>query len=70
MCSYNFAAWPSTFGPSLSSEHVGFQPMATRRASNSSAVGLWSQTATAASSPNQDTPNTSQRAPGKGKYRS
>lgn len=64
------AACPSTVGPPLSSEHWGTYPMATRRASNSSAVGLWSQTATAVSSPNQVTANVSQRASGSGTSRS
>ena len=64
------AAWPSTRGTSMSSEHVGFQPSSMRRVSSSSAVGLWSQTATAASSPNQDTPKTIHRESGSGKNRS
>lgn len=64
------AAWPSTVGPAFSSEHVGTYPIATRRASNSSGVGLWGQTATAVSSPNQVTANASQRVSGSGTRKS
>ena len=51
-------------------EQVGTYPSSTLRARSSSALGLWSQTATAVSSPNQVTPNTSQRESGSGTNRS
>ena len=45
------AACPRIFGPRLSPVARGRQPRSTRAASNSSAVGLWGQTATAMIAP-------------------
>ena len=60
------AAWPRTVGPAFNSDGVGRYPFRTRHANSASASGFAGQTATAVSTPNQETPNTAHRPSGSG----